>query len=126
MIEEDEKKSIPEIFKSYGEKYFRDAETKAIKNAAAVSGCVIATGGGAILREENVDALRQNGRLYFIDRPLSELIPTNDRPLSSDRDSIKKRYDERYEIYTNTADVIINANTDAEGVKTKILEDFFK
>jgi len=126
MIEEAEKKSIPEIFESYGEKYFRDAETRAIKNAAAVSGSVIATGGGAILREENVDALRQNGKLYFIDRPLSELIPTSDRPLSSDSDSIRKRYDERYEIYTKTADAIINANTDAEGVKTQILEDFFK
>ena len=94
--------------------------------AAALCGKVIATGGGAILREENVDALKENGKLYFIDRPLSELIPTSDRPLSSDREAIEKRYNERYAIYNSTADVRIEVNSDAEGVKAKILEDFFK
>ena len=126
IITEDEGKSIPEIFKEHGEKYFRDAETRAVKKAAALCGKVIATGGGAILREENVDALKENGKLYFIDRPLSELIPTSDRPLSSDREAIEKRYNERYAIYNSTADVRIEVNSDAEGVKAKILEDFFK
>ena len=126
IITEDEGKSIPEIFKEHGEKYFRDAETRAVKKAAALCGKVISTGGGAIQREENVDALKENGKLYFIDRPLSELIPTSDRPLSSDREAIEKRYNERYAIYNSTADVRIEVNSDAEGVKAKILEDFFK
>ena len=126
IIECDEGKKIPDIFKEYGEKYFRDAETRAIKKAASLCGKVIATGGGAILREENVDALRENGKIYFIDRPLADLIPTSDRPLSSDRVAIEKRYNERYAIYTRTADVRIDVDSDAKGVAAKIMEDFQK
>ncbi len=126
IICEDEGKSIPDIFRENGEKYFRDAETRAVKRVASLCGKVIATGGGVILREENVDALRENGKLYFIDRPLADIIPTSDRPLASDREAIEKRYNERYAIYNSTADVKINVNSDAEGVKVRIMEDFLK
>jgi len=126
IIAEDEGKSIPEIFKENGEDYFRDAETGAIKKASMLCGAVIATGGGAILRKENVNALRENGKIYFIDRPLSDLIPTSDRPLSSDREAITKRYNERYKIYNDTADVIIAVDSNADGVCAKIVEDFLK
>ena len=124
LIEKNEGKSIPEIFSSYGEKHFRDAEEMAVRSVAPLSDKVIATGGGAILRESNVDALRQNGKIYFIDRPLGDLMPTDDRPLSSDAESIKKRYEERYSLYTAYADKIISADCTAEEVVTKILEDF--
>ena len=103
-----------------------DLESEAVKEAAAMTGLVIATGGGAILREENVRALRQNGRLYFIDRPLESLVPTADRPLSSDRAAIEKRYRERYGIYCSTADCRINADCSAEEVAMRILEEFSK
>ena len=126
VIECDEKKKIPDIFNEYGETYFRDAEARAIKKASALCGKVIATGGGAILREENVDALRENGKIYFIDRPLADLIPTIDRPLSSDREAIEKRYNERYAIYVRTADVKIDVDSNAKGVAAKIMEDFQK
>ena len=126
LIEKKEGRSIPEIFERFGEKYFRDAESKAIKEISSISSCVIATGGGAVLREENVDALKHNGKLYFIDRPLKSLIPTSDRPLSNDKSSIEKRYNERYRIYKETADKIIVADRDAESVKSSIIEDFFK
>ena len=112
--------------KENGEDYFRDAETGAIKKASMLCGAVIATGGGAILRKENVNALRENGKIYFIDRPLSDLIPTSDRPLSSDREAITKRYNERYKIYNDTADVIIAVDSNADGVCAKIVEDFLK
>ena len=116
--------SIPEIFKGRGEAYFRDIEHEVALDVAKVSSAVIATGGGIILNPENAKALRQNGRIYFIDRPLSELVPTASRPLSSDRASIEKRYAERYDIYRASADVIIDADCDAETVATKIMEDF--
>ena len=61
---------IPEIFAKEGEQGFRDLETEAIRNIAVRQHAVIATGGGAILRQENVRLLQQNGRIYFIDRPL--------------------------------------------------------
>ncbi len=126
VIEENEGMSIPKIFAKYGEKHFRDAETRAVKSVSLLSGRVIATGGGAVLREENVDALRENGKIYFIDRPLKYLIPTSDRPLSSDRESIEKRYRERYGIYNSIADTVIKVTTDAEGVAKSITEDFLK
>ena len=98
---------ISEIFEKYGEEYFRDRETEAVKSAAAQSGCVIATGGGAVLRPENVAALKQNGRLYFLDRPVEQLIPTRDRPLAGSAEAIRRRYEERYGIYTSCADTRI-------------------
>lgn len=98
---------ISEMFERYGEEYFRDRETEAVKSAAAQSGCVIATGGGAVLRPENVAALKQNGRLYFLDRPVEQLIPTRDRPLAGSAEAIRRRYEERYGIYTACADTRI-------------------
>ena len=124
LIEKAEGKTIPEIFSQYGEKYFRDVEERLIKSIAADAGKVIATGGGAILREANVDALKENGKIFFIDRPLESLMPTSDRPLASDRDAIKKRYTERYEIYRNTADVAVDANADAVTVSQRIMKEF--
>ena len=124
LIEKAEGKTIPEIFSQYGEKHFRDVEERLIKSIAAEAGKVIATGGGAILREANVDALKENGKIFFIDRPLESLMPTSDRPLASDRDAIKKRYTERYEIYRNTADVAVDANADAVTVSQRIMKEF--
>ena len=115
---------IPTIFAERGERIFRDIETEAVMTSAKKSGRIIATGGGAILRDENVRALRMNGRLYFIDRPLESLIPTADRPLSSDRAAIEERYAERYPIYRAVCDVRIDASTDVCTVASKIFEDF--
>ena len=117
---------IADIFKESGEAAFRDMESDAVLDAAARTSVIIATGGGAILREENVEALRQNGRLYFIDRDPEELIPTSSRPLSSDREAIMKRYNERYGIYSSVCDVHIKVDTDAPGVADRIKEDFLK
>lgn len=95
---------ISEIFSEKGEPYFRSLETDAIRSLSANAGCVIATGGGAVLKPENVDLLKMNGRLYFLDRPPELLIPTADRPLALTADAVFARYRERYEIYKNTAD----------------------
>lgn len=115
--------NIPEIFASMGEKAFRDMEADAVAEAAVQCGCVIATGGGAILRRENVQVLKSNGRLFFLDRPPEKLIPTEDRPLSRDADSIKKRYNERYDIYKATADVQIFADGTPEEAVAEILKE---
>ena len=88
---------IAEYFKKYGEKSFRDTESEVIKEISKRSGVVIATGGGAVLRKENVEKLKMNGVIYFIDCPLSCLGPTSDRPLASDMQAMKKIYDERHE-----------------------------
>lgn len=114
---------ITEIFRESGEKVFRDIESEAVCNVSALSGHVIATGGGAILRDENVRRLRRNGRLFFLDRPLDELIPTSDRPLASDREAIEKRYKERNPRYNAVADIVVAVDTDADGVADKIIKE---
>lgn len=117
---------IPAIFAKRGEGYFRDAESAAIKECANASGRVIATGGGAVLREENVRALGRSSRLYFIDRPLEHLIPTADRPLSKSREAIEKMHRERYPIYTAVCDAHIDGSGSPEEVADRIIKEFCK
>jgi len=107
LIAEREGMSISDIFANFGEDAFREKEAELIKEVSLCTHAVIATGGGAILRDENVRALKRNGRLYFIDRPLSQLIPTEDRPLARDRAAIEKLLGERYERYLSVADIRI-------------------
>ena len=85
---------------------------------------VIATGGGAILRDENVNALRRNGKLYFLDRPLADLIPTSDRPLTSSVEAMKQKYEERYGRYCAVADVRMEVTGDAARVAEAVGKDF--
>lgn len=121
MIEKTGNMKISDIFSKYGESVFRDMESKCVFEASEKSGCVIATGGGAILRSENVTALKQNGLLYFLDRDLSALEPTDDRPLALDKEAIKKRYEERYPIYINVSDKTVKVDSDANEIAKKIL-----
>lgn len=111
---------IPEYFDKFGEEEFRERECEVIREICAEGGLVIATGGGAPLRSENVKNLKKNGKIYFIDRPLESLVPTSDRPLAQDRAAIEKRYLERYEIYCKTADARIDADCDALTVADRI------
>lgn len=120
------KTEISDYFSQYGEENFRDVETQVIKDIAKRSGTVIATGGGAILRHENIDALKMNGIIYFLDRPLSDIIPTSDRPTASSREAIEKRYNERYEIYKSSSDKIITVTGVVEDAVTQIESEHFK
>lgn len=120
------KTEISDYFSQYGEENFRDAETQVIKDIAKRSGTVIATGGGAVLRHENIDALKMNGIIYFLDRPLSDIIPTSDRPTASSREAIEKRYNERYEIYKSSADKIITVTGVVDDAVTQIESEHFK
>ncbi|MBE6588848.1 MAG: shikimate dehydrogenase [Ruminococcaceae bacterium] len=117
--------TIPEIFERVGEKGFREIETRVLRERLSQkNGIVLSTGGGAILRDENVDLLRRNGRIYFLDRPLSMLLPTEDRPLSSTVDAIRKRYEERYGRYVSTSDCRIDGAGTVEEVASLIGKDF--
>lgn len=113
---------ISEIFTEYGESYFRDRESEAVRDTAKGNSLVIATGGGAILREENADALKQNGVIFFLNRPLEDIIPTDDRPLSSNLTDLKKRFDERYDKYKSSADFEIFVDGNVDNSVMKILE----
>ncbi len=117
--------SIPEIFAKQGEAAFRDMESRVLREVlSGKTGCVIATGGGAILREENVRYLRQNGRIYFLDRPLALLCPTEDRPTASSSAAMAKRYEERYPLYCACCDVRIHAAGTVDEVTKEIEGEF--
>lgn len=117
-------KSIPEIFAEVGESGFRKIESEVISEIAKLSHTVIATGGGAVLNENNTRLLSYNGRIYFIDRSLSSIEATSDRPLSSSRADLEKRYNERYDIYCTCANVHLKCSDDALENAEKIKEEF--
>ena len=107
-------KSIPAIFAEVGEAGFRELESNLIRALSAMEGTVIATGGGAILRAENVIRLKQNGRLFFLDRPLAALTPTADRPLGDTTRKLQRLYETRLPAYAAAADRIIDASLQPE------------
>lgn len=115
---------ISDIFEKDGEPAFRKLESEAIFELSGKTGAIIATGGGAVLDPKNVKNLSKNGKIYFIDRPLENLVPTVDRPTASDFEAIKKRFEERYDIYCGSADKIIKAECAVNEVSKRIKEDF--
>ncbi|MBE7007552.1 MAG: shikimate dehydrogenase [Ruminococcaceae bacterium] len=112
---------ISEIFQSRGEAYFRDLEAQAVADACQTPGAVIATGGGAVLRAENVDAMKQNGVVVFLDRPLEGLLPTDDRPLADDKEKLRRLYAERLPVYRAAADVTVSVRGTPEETADDIL-----
>ena len=119
LIVEREECEISDIFSEKGEGYFRDLESDVIKEVSLKKNVIISTGGGAILRDENVNALKAYGRLYFLNRDLSALKPTSDRPLADDFIKIKKLYDVRLPIYKKAADETIDGD---KGIDFEISE----
>lgn len=126
LITESAQKPIPQIFKESGEAVFRELEKNEIFEISKVNAHIIATGGGAVLNKANVDILKGNGRVYFINRPLEMLITTDDRPLSSNRADLEKRYNERYSIYISSADAVIDGSGTVEEVAKRIEADFYE
>ena len=108
--------TIKELIAAQGETAFRDVESAVIRDMSAQNGLIVSTGGGAILRDENVRCLKRNGKLFFLNASLSRLRATDDRPLSDTADKLAKLYADRIDIYRATADVMVPdmATPDAE------------
>ena len=100
-------KPITDIFRDAGEQAFRGLETQVIREVSLLGGRIVSTGGGAVLRPENVNALRQNGRLVWLDRDPASLLPTDDRPLADTADKIRRLWQEREPVYRAVADVVV-------------------
>lgn len=124
LITEKIKMPIKDFFALHGEEKFREVETEVIREIAGRGGLVIATGGGAILRRENLTSLRYNGNILFIDRPLNLLIPTDSRPLSSDRMALENLYMTRISIYNEACDSRIEAIGTPIEIAENILENY--
>lgn len=112
--------TIADYFRTSGEEAFRAREQETVAEVSAAGGQIIATGGGAILRRENLTVLRRNGLLVFLDRPIEQLTATVDRPLASDREALRRRYEERYALYRAAADVYIKNDGSPEEAADQI------
>ena len=117
-------KTPSEIINESGEKYFRDVETEICRNLASETNAIIATGGGAVLRSENVTYLKNNGIIFFLDRDIKNIRPTKNRPLSDNYEKLKEVYDRRYPIYTSCADFHIKSDENIGHTIEKIKEQF--
>ena len=115
---------IADYFVKNGEESFRKLESEVIKEISACRSSVIATGGGAVLNPDNIRLLKENGTVIFIDRPLEKLVTTADRPLSSNKELLEKRFKERYGLYCAAADVKIDAVNEIEQ-NVKNIEEVF-
>lgn len=114
---------IPAYFARYGEAAFREVEAKVVSELAKIGGQVIATGGGAVLREENVTALRANGRLCLLDRSLALLTPTDDRPLSSKKEALAALFASRMPRYCAIADLRVNGDGTPQQVAETLIQE---
>ena len=76
----------------------------------------------AVLRKRNVDAMKMNGTVVFLDRPPEALAPSGDRPLADDPEKIRRLYDERYPVYRSSADIVLKVGGTPEYTAEKLLE----
>ena len=107
-----------------GEERFRKIESEVIKEIADKVGVVISTGGGAILNEENVDNLKLYGKIFFLNRNVDDLMPSEDRPLTKTKDQLEKVYNKRLPIYKKTCDEEIEFDKNNDKEVKKVLDKF--
>lgn len=101
------------LYETYGEKAFRDGETRLLQDLVTARPGMISTGGGVALREENRRLMRNHGLIVLIDRPIDDImidIRAEKRPLLAQkgREEIERIYQERMPIYRDAADVVLD------------------
>jgi shikimate kinase len=124
-IESTQGEAISEIFKM-GECHFREIESQAVENIAKLVNCIISTGGGVIKKEENMFQLKQNGIIFFIDRPIEKIaedIDDSKRPLiKNNKANLYELHKLRYPLYIKYSDYVIYNEVSEENVIDKILK----
>ena len=115
-VEQKENKTVAEIFADNGEDYFRQLERDASKEQSQKKSLVIATGGGTLTFQENVDAFKTSGKIVLLDVPVEvvseRLQGDTTRPLLNRPDkeqAMRELYEKRMPLYQNAADIIVNA-----------------
>ena len=126
--------SVAEIFGNYGEEKFRDAETELLRGLAPDRGAVITTGGGIVLRRENVERLKGLGTIVWLNASEGTLFERasrrNTRPLlqnSNPRAIFSELFRQRRPLYQAAAEFEIDTSSldheqVAEVILTKIEE----
>ncbi len=121
MFREENGVGAGEYIEEFGEEAFREKEAEVVRRAASRSGIVIATGGGAILREENVDALKSNGLLIYLHRELKDLA-SEGRPLSQNDEKRKALYYKRLPIYLKLQDMTVRVSDYENKTVTRVIK----
>ena len=115
--------SIPEIFVKYGEDKFRKAEAEALRNLGTTEQAIIVTGGGIVLRKENIDLLKQLGVVVWLDGNRETLFKrasrSGNRPLlqsENPRKAFAQILQARRPLYANIAHLRLDTSalTDEE------------
>ena len=126
-IEAEAGMSINEIFEQFGEQHFRDLETALVERVAKTGGAVVSCGGGAVLRPENVELMKQSGKIIFLSATPETIYErvkhSTNRPLLNGNmnvEYIRGLMERRREAYENAADVVIS--TDGKW-KSQIVEE---
>jgi len=121
-------KSIQKIFEDEGQLHFRDLESEVIAEVSRKSGCVISTGGGAVLRDENIDSLKKTGVLFYLETSAETLWNRvkNDssRPLLQGKnpaETLAKILTARKPLYRQ-ADFTVNTEKSLEEIATQVLQ----
>lgn len=102
--------SIPEIFEKHGEAYFRQLETEFLDNFRSEA-CIIATGGGVAMKEENRKLMRKNGLVFFLDATFEDIYVRirNDknRPIvqQTSKEELEKLFTARRKFYRESAHI---------------------
>ena len=128
LIEEEQGVAIKAIFAMYGEEHFRDLEYECCKNVSKLKNCVVSTGGGALTFERNVEALKESGKIVFLDADFDVICDrigdNTNRPLFQDREKARALYDERKSKYLACADIVIDGNMSARKTAMDIADMF--
>ena len=127
LIEENEGMKISEIFEKYGEKYFRECETKLIEKLSNEEGRIIALGGGLAANSENHKFLKNSGKIVFlncsIEETLKRILGDKTRPLTAlGKEDIIKRYNCRLPIYKSIADITVDSSDECSKTLESLLE----
>lgn len=112
FIESKYNMKIPDMF-NISEEFFRNRETEVCNDLSELDNCIISCGGGVIKRKENIDLLKQNGVIFYIDRPIDDIakdVNLSTRPLLKDGpNKLFEIFNERKESYETLCDYrIIN------------------
>lgn len=125
LIEEHFKATIKELF-SISEEHFRDCESKVCQILSSREQTVISTGGGVVKRANNIELLKKNCIVVFIDRNVDDILSDIDffsRPLlaKDHRENLMRLYDERYELYNKCCDFSVKNDSSLEELVKKII-----
>lgn len=113
-IEAEARMSINEIFETYGEEHFRDLESQLVARIAEKGGAVVSCGGGAILRPQNIEMMKKNGKIiYFSATPetiYKRVCRSTHRPLLNGNmnvEYIASLMEKRLPHYLSAADITV-------------------